>query len=173
MNRYSLYKKVKIDFAIPGFDMEQQGLIVNLQLVAIPSSHFRVKASGSIAKSLEGSFIRVIEIMSSLNESWNCLESYQYTLKSFNENYRVKDTRSADLSLCIVALNVVRNHKQMKSINRYIGTGTLRIDGSFNQTLLEAVKEKAALESAMTEKKFVNAKRCNHIFELEDLLNSF
>jgi hypothetical protein len=33
----------------------------------------------------------------------------------------------------------------MKSIDSYIGTGTLRIDGSFNQTLLEEVKRKAAL----------------------------
>lgn len=58
MNRYGLYKKVKIDFAIPGFDIKQQGLIINLQLVAVPSLQFRVKASGSIAKSLEksGSF---------------------------------------------------------------------------------------------------------------------
>lgn len=171
MNRYGLYKKVKIDFAIPGFDIKQQGLIINLQLVAVPSLQFRVKASGSIAKSLERSFIRVIEIMSSLKESWNCLESYQYTLKSFNENYNVKDTRSADLSLCIVALNVVQNYKQMKSIDSYIGTGTLRIDGSFNQTSLEAVKEKAALQSDMAQKKFVNAKSCAHIFELDDLLN--
>ncbi|KTD33597.1 hypothetical protein Lnau_2348 [Legionella nautarum] len=61
----------------------------------------------------------------------------------------------------------------MKSIDGYIDTGTLRIDGPFNQTLLEAVKEKAALESDMTQKKFVNAKCCNHIFELDDLLNGF
>lgn len=173
MNRYNSYKKVKINFAIPGFNMKHQGLIVNLQLVAIPSLHFRVKVSGSIAKSLEGSFIRVIEIMSSLKKSWNCLEGYQYTLKSFNENYCVKDTRSADLSLCIAALNVVRNHKQKKSTDNYIGTGTLRIDGSFNQTLLETVKEKVVIESGTTQKKFVNAKRCNHIFELDDLLNNF
>lgn len=173
MNRNSSYKKVKIDCAIPAFDMNQQGLIVDLQLCVIPSSQLKVKAVGSIAKSLERSFIRVIEIMSTLKSSWSDLENYQYTLMSFNENYKVKDARSADLSLCIAALNVVRQHQQMKSVDSYIGTGTLRIDGSFNQTLLEVVKEKAVLQSNIAQKKFITTKSCEHLFDLDVLLNDF
>lgn len=173
MNKYGTYKKVKIDCVIPAFDKNQQGLTVDLQLCAIPRSQLMFKGVGSVAKSLERNFIRVIEIMSSLKSTWSYLEEQEYTLMSFNEHYKVKDARSADLSFCIAALNVVRVHKQMKSVDDYVGTGTLRIDGSFNQTLLEAVKEKAVLQSDSAMKKFITAKSCEHIFDLDVLLNGF
>jgi uncharacterized protein with von Willebrand factor type A (vWA) domain len=173
MNKNRSYKNVKIDFGIPAYDINQQGLIIDLRLLSTSCSQFRVKAVGSIAKSLESSFIRVIEIMSSLKASWSFLARYQYTLISFSEHYKVKDTRSADLSLCIAALNVVRNYNQQKSVDSYIGTGTLRVDGSFSQTSLEEVKEKAVLESHIPPKRFINAQHCEHIFDLDALLNRF
>lgn len=173
MNNNRSYNNVKIDFGIPAYDINQQGLIIDLRLLSASCSQFRVKAVGSIAKSLESSFIRVIEIMSSLKDSWGLLASYQYTLMSYSEQYKVKDTRSADLSLCIAALNVVRNHNQLKSVDSYIGTGILRVDGSFSQTSLEEIKEKAALESHIPQKRFINAQRCEHIFDLDVLLNRF
>lgn len=168
MNKNRIYSDIKIDFFIPAFDSKQQGLIVDLKLQASPNAQFRIKTSGSIAQALERSFIRVIEIMSSLNASWSCLGRYQYKLISSAEQYRVKDARSAELSLCIAALNVVRNHKQLASVNKYIGTGILRVDGSFSQTSLEDTKEKAALVS---QQRFINTQRCGHIFELDNLLS--
>lgn len=165
------YNKVKLDIHIPAFDVNQNGLIVKLKLLATPADKFRVEANGLIASALEKSFIRVIEIMSSIKNAWNCLEGYQYKIISFDKSFRVKDARSADLSLCIAALNVIRTHQKMNQISNLIGTGALRIDGSFNGTLLEEKKEKAALKSNCTQIKFINAERCNHIFDLETLLN--
>lgn len=173
MNKNGTYKEIKIDFFIPAFDINQQGIIIDLKLHASPFPQFKIKTSGSIAQSLERSFVRVIEVMSSLQASWSFLARYQYTLISFSEHYKVKDTRSADLSLCIAALNVVRNYNQLKSVDSYIGTGTLRVDGSFSRTSLEEVKEKAVLESHISPKRFINAQRCEHIFDLDALLNRF
>lgn len=171
MNDNSHYKKVKIDIVIPAFNNKKQGIRVDLELLATPGSQFRVKATGSIAKSLERSFIRVVEIMSSLKKSWNCLETYQYALVSFNEHYNVKDARSADLSLCIAALNIIRNHKQMNSVYNYIGTGTLRIDGSFDASAFESLKEQVINQEFSNNKLFINSETCNHVFDLEVLLN--
>ncbi|EHL32892.1 hypothetical protein [Legionella drancourtii] len=42
-----------------------------------------------------------------------------------------------------------------------------------SQTSLEEVKEKAALESHIPQKKFINAQHCEHIFDLDALLNRF
>lgn len=162
-------KKVTFDITIPAFDLNHQGLTVQLKLVAIPNSHFKMTTNGIIAKSLKKSFIRIIHILSSLKSSWCCLEQYHYTLKSFNDNFNVRDVRSADLTLCIAFLNIIRNHYQKNPTDNYIGTGSLRVDGSFNETFLEEVKEQAVYRTN-TKKKFINTKSCNHIFDLEALL---
>lgn len=159
---------IQINFFIPAFNKNQQGLVIDLQLQAIPNPQFSIITSGSIAQSLERSFSRVVEIISSLNPFWNCLTYYQYSLLSFNEQFKVKDARSADLSLCIAALNVIRNHKRLESVNKYAGTGILRIDGSFGQTSLEEIKQKATV---FNQKTFLNSKHCDHIFDLNELLN--
>ncbi|KTD33585.1 hypothetical protein Lnau_2336 [Legionella nautarum] len=162
---------INLDFLIPAFDINRQGLVFYLMLDAQPTSHFRVNSSGSIAKSLERNFVRVIKIMSSLKRDWSCLETYEYNLRSLKENYNVQDARSADLSLSIAALNIVRNHNQQSTIDSFIGTGSLRVDGSFNETFLEEVKELAVFQENPFQRNFITAKRCNHLFDLEDLLN--
>ncbi len=167
----SATEAISIAFLIPAYDFNHQGLLIDLTLNATPSSQLQVHASGSIAESLKRSFTRVLEIMSSLKSSWVCLQGYEYTLFSFNEHYKVKDARSADLPLCIVALNVVRNHNQMQSVDDYIGTGTLRMDGSFNKTFLEEIKEKASQISHSSQRRFINSTQCDHVFELDALLN--
>lgn len=171
MSFFCHYKKVKLDIFIPAFDLKKQGLIIPLKLSAAPSTKFGIEITGSIAKSLEKGFTRVVHIMSSLKYSWHCLENFHYSLESFDENYRVKDARSADLALCIAALNIVRNHNQMSFINTYIGTGSLRVDGSINETFLEDIKQRAILTDDNVQKKFITSKNCNHIFDLEDLLS--
>lgn len=169
MSVNSFDKKVTFDIIIPAFDLNHQGITVQLKLLAEPNSHFKMVTNGKIAKLLEKSFIRVVHIMSSLKHSWHCLENYHYILKSFDERFNVRDVRSADLSLCIATMNIIRTHYEKNSIDNYIGTGSLRVDGSFNETFLEEVKEKAAYITN-TQKKFINTKSCNHIFDLEALL---
>lgn len=169
----SLEKEVKLDIIIPAYDLNHNGLIVSLKLVAKPSAQFRLMSNGVIANSLERSFTRIIHIMMSLKSSWNCLGSYQYALTSFNENFNVRDVRSADLALCVAALNIIRNHHRKNLIDNYIGTGSLRIDGSFNETFLEEVKKQAVNRSHTIPKKFINSKSCNHIFDLEALLECY
>jgi hypothetical protein len=156
------------DIVIPAFDLNHQGVAVHLKLVAELKPHFKMVTNGKIAKSLEKSFIRVVHILSSLKYSWRCLEDYHYRLTSFDENFNVRDARSADLALCIAAMNVIRTHYQKNPIDNYIGTGSLRVDGSFNETFLEEVKEKAIYRTN-TYKKFISTKSCNHIFDLEAL----
>lgn len=166
-------KNVKIDIVIPAYDSNHQGLAISLKLMAESSTSLTIRANGTIAKSLEKSFTRVIHIMTSLKRSWRCLENYQYTLDSNHQNFNVRDARSADFSLCIAALNNIRNHYNKNSITHYVGTGSLRVDGSFNATFLEELKELAINKMDINKKKFINTKSCNHIFDLEALLEDY
>lgn len=162
---------IKLNLLIPAFDSERQGLIIPLLLLAKPSPVFKLSAHGLIAIALAKSFTRVITIMKSLKVSWRCLEGYQYSLKSFG-HFNVRDARSADLSLCIAALNLIRSHDHKPLVNDYMGTGLLRIDGTFNETFLEKVKEQAAVSACLSHKKFIRAKYCHHIFDLEALMEN-
>ncbi len=168
MDRDILNEKLAIDVIIPAYNANFQGLAVRLAITAIPSSHLRIISRGIIAQSLEKSFLRVIQIAMSLKNSWSCLEKYRYVLQSFEEGYIVKDVRSADLSICIAAMNIIRARDKKKLIDNYIGTGSLRVDGSFNETFLEEVKEQA-IHKTTARKQFITTKSCNHIFDLEAL----
>lgn len=161
---------VYVDCLIPGFDANKNGLVVKLRINAFKAKKFRVQSNGEVATALKNNFIRAVYILSSINESWSELRSYHYIIKSV-DRYKVMDARSAGLPLCVTLLNIIRDINGLEQVSDYIGTGILRIDGSFEESSLEEKKKQAVQQSVDYENTFVDSGLCRHVFDLVTLMN--
>ena len=160
----------KTTVELPAFDINKNGMVFNLSLEAKPSNSLSINSHGSIAIALKKMLERVISIMSNLNPAWKVLHDLEYNLTSKDDYFRVKDARSAGLPLCIALINIFRQLNGLDQIENFIGTGILRIDGSFNESSLEIQKKQAVLQTD-NGKKFVNSGACQHVFDLANLMH--
>ncbi|MBA2651036.1 MAG: hypothetical protein H0U73_02005 [Tatlockia sp.] len=161
-----IYTRVQL----PAYDINTNGIMINLLVEAKPSHFTIINSYGRIAIALRKMFERVISIMSTLKSSWEIFRDLEYNIQSKEENFRVIDARSAGLPLCISLLNIFRQINGLEQVQNLVGTGLLRIDGSFNESSLEMQKKQAALQ-ADDRTKFVNSARCRHVFDLANLMN--
>lgn len=129
-----------------------------------------VTSEGQIAQSLQNIFKRNIEILSSLKHAYKLFTRFQFKLVSVDQGFRVSDVRSASLPICITLLNLLRIMSGKTINNSIIGTGLLRVDGSFLKSSFENIKKEAVLQKS-NQLKFTNSNHCEHVFELEGLLN--
>jgi hypothetical protein len=166
-------KIINTAITIPAYDNNGNGLIVELDVDAEFSETLIINAIGSVAIALQKNFQRIIEIMASINKSWEILKYFNYRLKSCSDTFKVNDARSSSLALSICLLNIYREIINGHQIKNVTGTGVLRIDGSFEETYLEQQKYFAVKNKDGIEKKFITSSKCTHLFELEDLLNKF
>lgn len=159
-----------IDVFIPGYTFEKKAVIVKIKLIVMMTGDFRVVSKGEVASALEKIFKRNIEIISSLKKSYEVLKNFEYRLISTSDNWKVKDSRSAGLPLCIALINVLRKLNGLNQVQHITGTGILRIDGTFEKSHLEEEKKQAT--SQLMESRFINSQVCKHVFDLAILMNS-
>ena len=77
------------------------------------------------------------------------------------------------MALCIGILNI-NNQINGKAQNfNLVGTGILRIDGSFEKTCFENKKKLAVKNDNKFGKRFVSAINCEHVFDLDTLMSSY
>ncbi|MBA2649873.1 MAG: hypothetical protein H0U75_09840 [Legionella sp.] len=158
---------------IPAYDASGKGLVIEFKLTIIPDNGFLVSATGKIAAALQNNFNRIIEIMVSIKKSWECLGSIAYMLESDEGQFSVKDSKSSSMALSIALINAHRVLQGQLPISGLTGTGILRIDGSFEHSHLEDKKYLAAKQSIPSLKKFITPNECNHLYDLEQLINQF
>lgn len=162
--------KNKLLLLIPAYTHNKQGLLIPISVYTKTDYRLEINSEGHIARSLERIFKRNIEILSTLKPAYTILKHFQFNLISSENRFRVKDVRSASLAICITLLNLLRIISGKCPNQSIIGTGLLRMDGSFMASSFEAIKEQAALKNNY-HFEFTNANDCKHIFELEALLN--
>lgn len=160
------------DVVIPAYDSQNNGLIVVLKLKVHLGQIASVKTVGQVAEDLKKNFIRVTEILASIKTSWQYLGLLNYTLQSDDNRYCVKDARSSSMALCIALLNI--HHAINGKLQNFtmIGSGILRIDGSFEKTCFEDKKKFAITKVGNSQKKFLSATNCKHVFDLDKLINN-
>lgn len=158
---------------IPAHDATGNGLVVELRLKIMTNRKFSTISFGNVASALERNFQHVIEIMSAIKKSWECLESCSYILECSYDNFIVKDSKSSSVALSILLLNVYRAMCGKKHINGLTGSGILRIDGSFQNASHEAKKHLAAIEKIGPIGRFIAPAECGHLYELEELMNQY
>jgi hypothetical protein len=158
--------------SIPAYDSLKNGLIIDLHLTVFTSKKFSVTTKGSIAQALKSNFERVIDVMGSIKTAWKCFESYSYILESTDNNFIVKDSKSASMALAIILLNVYRKIHGKLEIPYLTGTGILRSDGTFDSANLEMEKKKAMI-AKKNFSNFITSSKCNHLYELEELMNNY
>lgn len=158
---------------IPGYDSKNNGLVVQLKLTAYLNQVFSIRTVGSVATALEKNFARVTNIMASLKKNWEHLGSMQYTLQSFDNKFCVRDARSSSMALCIGVLNINNQIDGRAQNFKLVGTGILRIDGSFEKTCFENKKKLAVKNDNKFGKKFVSAINCEHVFDLDTLMRNY
>ena len=163
---------IKSNLVIPAYTNNGCGLYTSLVLEAKKSIKTKVTTYGVIAHSLEKLLLRNIEILISLKSSFIALKNFQYILTSNDEGYRVRDVRSASLPICLTLLNILRELSSKNQIHSIVGTGVLRMDGSFDSCAFENIKEKALNQEFSNNKQFINSEICGHVFDLEALLTS-
>lgn len=163
---------ISANLIIPAYTHHNQGLYTQLLLRANPSTQLTVSCEGHIANALKKIFCRTIDILTTLQASYLALQRFEYTLISPNQTYRVGDVRSASLAICITLLNVLRQHAGKMPIDSIVGTGILRLDGSFQASAFEQLKQNAIKHAFACQKQFINSQHCHHVFDLEILLNS-
>jgi hypothetical protein len=156
---------------IPAYDGNNKGLIIALTLTIVPHGRLIIHATGTIAVALQNSLKRAIEIMSSVKKSWEFFETNEYLLESDNNSFIVKDAKSSSMVLCIALLNAQRVANGKPPIAGLSGTGILRIDGSFDKSHLEKRKYLAAKKKIKAFNRFITPHECNHLFDLEKLIN--
>lgn len=162
---------IKSNLIIPAYTNNGKGIYTQLFLEATKSENLKIISIGAVAQSLEKLLLRNIEILAALKPSFAALVNFQYKLTSEDVRYQVKDVRSASLPICLTLLNLLRGTWGKNQINSIIGTGILRSDGSFDASAFENIKEKAINQGFSNNKKFINSENCNHVFDLEILLN--
>jgi len=168
-----MHKKIiETHIIIPAYEKTGNGLVVEVKIKAVYSEKLVCHSIGRVAIGLEMNFKRIIEIMSSLKKTWQILKHFHYQLECNNEHYKVSDARSSSLALSIALLNIYKEINDSHQVKNITGTGLMRIDGSFEETYLEQQKYYAVKNSDVV-KKFVTSNKCNHIFELENILNQF
>jgi hypothetical protein len=155
---------------IPAYDATGDGLIVTLRLTAIMDNSNIILTIGNIAENLKHNFQRIVEIMSSINKFWKCLENYTYILECENSNFVVKDTKSSSMAISIALLNIYREILAKPQIQGLSGTGILRMDGTFENSRYETKKYQASVRDGDDLKHFITANECNHLFELGQLM---
>lgn len=163
--------EAETEILIPAYNSAGEGLIVDLKLKAKGSKNYHIETNGVVANALSRSLNRCIETMSLIKQKWKLLASLQYILECDHNNFDVKDARSSSLALCIGLINIhrsVHGHCQSTGIT---GSGILRADGSFDKTNLEYKKHQAA-KNSYNGVKFLNSAECNHIFELDEIMNN-
>ncbi len=157
---------------IPAYDASNNGLIIELKLTTIPTNgEFLINTTGKIAAALHNNFKRIIEIMSSMKKSWECLESISYLLECSNNQFVVKDSKSSSMALSIALIDIYRAINGQPQVSGLSGTGVLRIDGSFDGSNLEEKKYFAAKKNLKTLNKFITHNECKNLFELENLID--
>ena len=154
---------------IPG---QVNGMYIKIDMEVTSSDSLKVTSYGTIARSLEKLFLRNLEILMSLKPAFAILRHWQYKLISKDTGLRVVDVRSASLPICLTLMNVLRSLSGKQQIESIIGTGVLRVDGSFDESAFEDIKEEAVIQHNPALKKFITSKRCKHVFDLEVLLAS-
>lgn len=157
---------------IPAYDASNNGLMIDLKLSVVTDSLFEIKSSGTVANALERNFRRTIGIMTSIKRSWTCLASNSYQLESTCDQFVVKDSKSSSMALSIALVNIYRAMNGKHQIEGLSGTGILRADGSLEGAHLEEQKYLAAKHSMPSLKKFITPRECNHLYDLETLINN-
>ena len=158
----------KTSILIPAYTAQNQALLITLSLTVTPQKQYRIFTNGNVAEALKPALTRAIEIMSTIQPNWMSLLGFQYhlaDLKNSNSPYLVKDTRSAGLALAIGLMNIYRQHRGHAPVEGLIGTGILRIDGSFESSHKEEIKQKTSNYQF-----FITSNRCAHLFELNDFM---
>lgn len=156
---------------IPAYDASSNGLIITFKLTTISNSEFLINTTGKVAAALQRNFKRIIEIMSSMKKSWECLESIGYLLECSSNQFVVRDSKSSSMALSIALINICRAINGQPQVLGLSGTGILRIDGSFDSSHLEEKKYFAAKQNLKTLNKFITPNESKHLFELESLIN--
>ena len=155
---------------IPAYDACHNGLVIQLSLSATLNNNFSITTHGVIAEALHRNFKRIIEIMSSINSAWHCLELISYVITSESNHFIVKDSRSSSMALCIALLDIYRMLHGKNRIAGLTGTGILRIDGSFDHPHLIEKKYLAAQQNIKQLTKFITPNECKNLFELENII---
>lgn len=158
---------------IPAYDSSKNGLIIKFKLTAASNNYLLIKTCGQVAAALERSFKRIIEIMSALKKSWECLELIHYTLECTNDDWVVRDAKSSSMALSIALINVSRVINGQSAVPGLSGTGILRMDGSFDSSHWEEEKYFAAKNNLPSLNQFITSNECKNLFELENLINQF
>lgn len=160
-----------LEILLPAYNADKKGIVVKISMEVKEDSIHQIKANGTVAVALKKMMERAIAILSSLDNRWSIIKQLQYNLMSEDNNLRVMDARSAGLPLCIGLLNVIRKLNGKNEVQNLIGTGILRIDGAFDESSLEEVKEQAVQQTVEHEKIFVDSGVCQHVFDLATLMN--
>lgn len=165
-------KNYKLDIHIPAYTINKTGIVINLKLFASQSNSFNFISSGEIAQSLQKAFKRGIEILIVNKPEYEILKSFEYYLINEDKKYCVQDVRSAGMSICIALMNLFRVCVGKKPNELLIGTGVLRMDGSFVPSSYECIKKRTIFYNNSIQR-LITSDQCNHIFVLESLLNHF
>jgi len=163
--------KISTTLLIPAYDKNSNGVVVKILIDAYRKPQLKIEPKCSVSIAISKMFLRTIEIMSSLNKDWESLCYFEYSLKSESSNFLVKDARSSGLPISIVLLNILRKYNGLNEKKSLIGTGILRVDGTFDESSLEHIKQRAVLNS-VSNRCFIDSKRCNHLFDLNGFINN-
>jgi len=158
---------------IPAYDSFGEGLVISLKVTALTKNGFSLTSIGNIAIALENNFRHTIEVISSIKKSWEILYYYNYVIECENKNFVVKDAKSSSMAISIALLNLHRSMNDKQKIENISGTGVLRIDGSFDSSCNEESKNQAMKKVNDNLDIFITTKECNHLYDLEKLMNQY
>ena len=164
---------IQAPLIIPAFGHNGQAFKAHLTIEVTPSDRLLITCMGNVGASLEKLFTRAVLLIASLKEVWQPLKSCHYQLVSLDRCFRVRDVRSAGLPICLALLNIFRAMQGQPQIYSLVGTGVLRADGSFEAAAFEDVKQNIINQIYANEKTFISAQTCQHVFELDALLNCY
>lgn len=167
----TICNNLAVDLLVPAYTIKKIGLVKTVHIKVATKATNQITATGVIAESLYQTFARCINILCELKTEWQILKGFQYHLISKENNFVVKDARSAGMSVCISLLNLMRILSGKQQNCSLIGTGVLRNDGSFNKSNLEHIKRKACFTSGYAIN-MLTAANCSDVFDLEKILES-
>lgn len=155
---------------IPAYDAAGEGLVVTLRLITKINGTPSVVAIGNIAVALKPNFQRIVDIMSSIKQAWECLRNYEYIIECGYEDFIVKDSKSSSMAISIALLNTYREVLGKPQMQGLSGTGMLRMDGTFENSRHETKKYLAALQSGDSLQHFITSNECSHLYDLEKMM---
>lgn len=155
------------EVVIPAYTNSGEGINVHFDLYAYQNRAFSLilNTQGAAASALRKNFLRTLSILTALKQSWTMLLGFHFELITCNDRYLVKDARSAGLPLVIALLNILHLSQGLQPPTNLIGTGILRMDGSFTASSSEAEK-RAVTETVEPGKIFLDSNNCAHVFDL-------